>query len=152
LDRVKYEEIYATREMLEQWAVKPIIERITKSDITALRQILGQTQTLLQNVTEDTFDYQKYSEYDGIFHLSLIKICGNSYITKFYTSLNSHVQILRVLSLGALKRSQETQLEHEAILTAYEAREPQKVLLAQASHLQSSRAGVLKLLALHESV
>src|SRR5690349_16829297 len=54
LDRVKYEEIYATREMLEQWAVKPIIERITKSDITALRQILGQTQTLLQNVTEDT--------------------------------------------------------------------------------------------------
>ncbi len=152
LDRVKYEEIYATREMVEQWAVNPIIERITKTDMAALWHILEQTRALLQNVSENTFDYQKYSEYDGQFHLSLIKVCGNSYITRFYASLNSHVQILRVLSLGALKRSQETQLEHETILMAYEEREPEKVRQAQALHLQNSRTGVLKLLELHENI
>lgn len=152
LDRIKYEEIYATREMVEQWAVNPIVERITKTDITGLWQILEQTRTLLQNVTESTFDYQKYSEYDGHFHLSLIKVCGNSYIIKFYTSLNSHVQILRVLSLGALRRSQETQLEHEAILSAYEEHEPEKVRQAQALHLHNSRAGVLKLLEMYENI
>jgi DNA-binding GntR family transcriptional regulator len=94
----------------------------------------------------------KYSEADGLFHLSLIKLCGNSYVTNFYTSLNSHVQILRVLSIGALQRSQETQLEHEAILQAYEERDINKVETAQANHLEMSRAGVLRALELHESV
>jgi DNA-binding GntR family transcriptional regulator len=152
LNRAKYEEIYAARGMIEQWAASRIISRITDAEITALRQILNHTQTMLDNVTEETFDYQKYSEADGLFHLSLIKLCGNSYVTNFYTSLNSHVQILRVLSLGALQRSQETQLEHEAILQAYQDRDVNKVETAQATHLEKSRAGVLRALELHESV
>ena len=152
LDRIKYEEIYATREMIEQWSVKQIIARITDSDIAGLWQVLEQSNLLLQNVTEETFDYQKYSEYDGTFHLSLIRLSSNSFTTNFYGSLNSHVQILRVLSLGALKRSQETQIEHETILRAYEARNAKKAQAAQADHLEKSRAGVLKLLELHASV
>jgi DNA-binding GntR family transcriptional regulator len=151
LNREKYEEIYASREMIEQWAVKPIIERITDTNIDSLEALLKQTKVLLHGVTEATFDYQKYSEYDGQFHLSLILLCGNSYITNFYGSLNSHVHILRVLSLGALKRSEETQVEHEAILNAYKARDPRKAQAAQASHLQKSRYGVLKLLELHDT-
>ncbi len=152
LDRAKYEEIYAARDMVEQWAVTEIIARITKDDIAALQHILEQTHALLQNVTEDTFDYQKYSEYDGAFHLSLIRLCGNSYITSFYMSLNSHVQIMRVLSLGALQRSQETQLEHDAILSAYKAHDVKKCEAAHRIHLEKSRAGVLQLLEIHEHV
>jgi DNA-binding GntR family transcriptional regulator len=152
LDRAKYDEIYASRQMVEEWAVKPIIERITDTDIDVLAQVLDQTRVLLQNVTEETFDYQKYSELDGIFHLSLIRLCGNSYVTNFYASLNSHVQILRVLSLGALKRSEETQLEHEAILTAYKERDSRSARNAQVTHLQKSRQGVLKLLELHSTL
>lgn len=152
LNRDKYEEIYAARGMIEQWTVTRIISRISDAEITALKQILNQTRAMLQDVTEETFDYQKYSETDGFFHLSLIKLCGNSYVTSFYTSLNSHVHILRVLSLGALQRSQETQLEHEAILQAYEERDVKKAEAAQAIHLEKSRAGVLRLLERHESV
>jgi DNA-binding GntR family transcriptional regulator len=152
LDRTKYDEIYATREMIEQWAVEPIIERITDSDLDFLRQVLDSTRALLEGVTEETFDYQKYSEYDGTFHTSLIRLCGNSYITNFYLSLNSHVQILRVLSLGALKRSEETQLEHQAILNAYADRNIDKVQTAQATHLEKSRTGVIKMLEFHSSV
>ena len=152
MDRIRYEEIYAAREMIEQWAAQPIVARISDEDIAALWRILERTRLLLENVTEDTFDYQQYSEYDGTFHLSLIKLCGNSYIMNFYASMNSHVQIVRVLSLSALKRSQETQVEHENILRAYETRDVDKVRLAQSIHLENSRIGVLKTLELHENV
>ena len=152
MDRIRYEEIYSTREMIEQWAAQAIVARISDEDIATLWRLLEQTRLLLQNVTEDTFDYQRYSEYDGVFHLSLIKLSGNSYIMNFYASMNSHVQIVRVLSLAALMRSQETQIEHEDILRAYEARDIQRVRHAQAVHLERSRIGVLKTLELHENV
>ena len=152
MDRTRYEEIYAAREMIEQWAAQSIVARISDEDISALSRLLEQTRLLLENVSEDTFDYQQFSEYDGIFHLSLIKLCGNSYLMNFYASMNSHVQIVRVLSLAALKRSQETQVEHENILRAYEARDVEKVRVAQSIHLEKSRIGVLKTLQLHENI
>jgi DNA-binding GntR family transcriptional regulator len=152
MDRTRYEDIYAAREMIEQWAAKPIVERISDEDISALWGVLEQTRPLLENVSEDTFNYQRFSEYDGMFHLSLIKLCGNSYIMNFYASMNSHVQIVRVLSLAALKRSRETQIEHENILRAYEARDVEKVRLAQSIHLEKSRVGVLKTLELHANI
>jgi DNA-binding GntR family transcriptional regulator len=152
LNRHKYEEIYGAREMIEQWAAQVIIDLITDSDIAGLRKILDQTGKLLHDVTEATFDYQAYSEQDGLFHLSLIRLCGNAYIRDFYASLNSHVQILRVLSLGALKRSQETQLEHAAILDGYQARDLSAVHAAQAAHLENSRSGVLKLLEQNDNI
>ncbi|MEP7287540.1 MAG: GntR family transcriptional regulator [Chloroflexota bacterium] len=152
LDRTRYEEIYATREMIEQWAAQAIVARITDQNIAELWHVLEQTRHLLENVTEDIFDYQRYSEYDGMFHLSLIKLCGNSYIMNFYASMNSHVQIVRVLSLEALKRSQETQIEHEDILRTYERRDVEEVRMAQSIHLEKSRIGVLKTLELHKNI
>jgi len=152
MDRVRYEEIYAAREMIEQWAAQPIIERISDEDFVSLWRVLAQARILLENATEETFDYQRFSEFDGVFHLSLIQLCGNSYIMNFYASMNSHVQIVRVLSLAALKRSNETQIEHENILRAYETRDIAKVRFAQSIHLEKSRAGVLKTLELHANI
>src|SRR5450631_2355008 len=57
LDRTKYEELYSTREMIEQWAAGRIMIRITDEDIRKLWRILDETRKLIENVTEDTFDY-----------------------------------------------------------------------------------------------
>src|SRR5215468_6808667 len=61
LNRSKYEEIYSAREMIEQWAAQLILERITDEDIVMLQQILDQANAFLLGVTEETFDFQRYS-------------------------------------------------------------------------------------------
>jgi DNA-binding GntR family transcriptional regulator len=146
LDKTMFEEIFEARDMIEQWASSRIVANLRGEDVMHLRALLQETGQLLAGVTEQTFDYRRSIELDQQFHLALIHLCGNSRVIEQYSSLNSHMQIVRAYSLRALKRSQEGQVEHEAILEAFTARNVERAQAAQSHHTQRSRIGVLALL------
>ena len=119
--------------------------RVQSADIERLRVLLAQARSLLA-ATEETFQYHQFIVYDQQFHTDLVQLCKNAHISQFYASLDSHMQIARVYSLKALERSKEGQEEHEAILSAFSARDVEQARLQQKMHLERSRVGVLALL------
>lgn len=150
LDHTLFEEIFEARQMIEQWALDKAMTRITSEEIEALRQVLLASAALLVGVTDETFDYLKYTEYDVEFHLRLVQAGNNQRISEFYASLNSHLHIARTYSLRALQRSIEGQLEHEMILNAYASGDRAAAEQAQRAHMQKSHEQVLLLLAEHD--
>ena len=146
LDLATYEEVFAARSMVEQWATIPAIANLSETDIQQLKAILQNARHLLSDVTEETFQYRQFIAYDQQFHTSLVQLSQNVRVSQFYASLDSHMQIARVYSLRALERSKEGQEEHEAILAAFIARDVEQACRQQQIHLERSRGSVLRLL------
>lgn len=144
-----YEEIFEMRIMIEQWMTPKIILHISNHDVAQLRALLDSTRQILDNVTEQDFDYRSFMHCDEAFHLSLIRLCRNAHIIRSYTAMNVHIQTARAYSLRALARSREGQAEHEAILEAFAARNVEQARLAQLHHAERSRQGILALLQTH---
>ena len=144
-----YEELFEMRIMIEQWVTPTIILHISNHDVAQLRALLDATQQMLNDVTEQTFDYRSFTRCDEEFHLSLIRLCRNSHLINAYTALNMHIHTARVYSLRALTRSREGQAEHEAILAAFAARNVEQARQTQLCHAERSRQGALALLQAH---
>jgi DNA-binding GntR family transcriptional regulator len=140
------EQIYDVRIMIEQWVTPQIILHISNKDIAESQALLAHMQQLLENVTDETFDYRSFTYCDETFHLDLIRLSDNRHITNWYASLNTHIQTARAYSFRALTRSKEGHAEHEAILNAFAARDIAGARLAQLTHAERSRAGILALL------
>lgn len=146
LDKVSLEQTYEARLMLEAWVTPQSILHLRNADVMGLRQLLQKSGALLVGVNNESFDYRQYIQYDHEFHLSLVRLCGNTRLIDFYQSLNSHLQIARAYSLRALERSQEGQAEHEAILDAFADRDVERARETQRYHAQRSFEGALILL------
>lgn len=150
LSKELFGQIFEARAMVEDWAAVEVVERLEDQDVHQLRAILGEASTHLGDGTEKRFDYLGFTQCDERFHSSIIALCGNDYVIRFYSSLNSHFHIARVYLYRALERSFEGQSEHENILEAYASRNPADVVRAQRKHLQLSYEGVLSLLEKYE--
>jgi DNA-binding GntR family transcriptional regulator len=149
LDRTTLIETFEARRMIEDWIAPRSIMHLRDTDVLALRDMLAHASQLFVDVNDDTFDYRAYIEYDTEFHLSLVKLCGNSAVVNFYVSLNSHMQIARAYALRALSRSRAGHEEHRLILEAFAARDVEQAREAQRQHLESSTNGVLALIEQH---
>lgn len=141
-----FEELFEARRMVEQWAIVPIAARMSDVDRDALREILRESQALLRDADDRTFDYRRTLELDQAFHLKLMEIAGNRRILAWYRSLNAHIQVGRVYSLRALNRCRGAYKEHEALLAALEARDVRAAHAALDAHLDVSKAGLLEIL------
>ncbi len=146
LDRSMFDEIIEAREMIENWVAGPVISCVTDANLAELQAILDLAGAALDVERDADFDYLKFTDYDQQFHNHLVELCANSRIIAMYAALNSHLQIARVFSLRALKRSRESRAEHAAILAAYKARDEKAAIEAQLAHIEQSRAGIHALL------
>jgi DNA-binding GntR family transcriptional regulator len=147
-----FEEIYDARIMIEQWVTPQIIMHISNRNIADFQALLGHAQQLLENVTNEAFDYLEFTRIDEQFHLELIRLSKNRRITNWYATLNTHIQTARAYSLRALERSREGQEEHECILAAFAARDVEGARQAQLLHAERSRQGILRLLEIHGEI
>lgn len=147
-----FEEIYDVRIMIEQWVTPKIILHISNRDIADFQALLGSAQQLLENVTDEAFDYLEFTRIDEQFHLELIRLSKNQRIVDWYATLNTHIQTARAYSLRALARSKEGQEEHEAVLAAFAARDVEGARQAQLIHAERSRQGILRFLELYGEI
>jgi GntR family transcriptional regulator, rspAB operon transcriptional repressor len=146
LSPIDFDDLYAARLMVEQWAMDPIAASIKDSDIEQLKVLLLESKSLLKDVNDETFDYRRFLELDQDFHVNLMGLCNNRRILDWYRSLNAHIQVGRVYSLRALKRCKGAQAEHEKILAALEARDAGRAREAVKEHLSVSQNGILGIL------
>ncbi len=109
-------EIYEIREVLEPHALKAAIPHVTEEHHALLRRILSDARQAI-----DDGELSTLSRLNRLYHVELIKPCGNSRIVGFLHRLQDQLRVMAVRTwLQAASYHREAD-QHEAILAAAEA-------------------------------
>lgn len=128
-------ELMQARVVLESAVVTLAAARVTKAG-------LQRVEDALKSMREDHVNGRKPVESDRRFHLSIAEMCGNSVLVGMVGALfdGRHSPISSRMS-GRIESTHTWQSalgEHQAILHALEARNPQAAAAAMCSHLLAS--------------
>ena len=119
------------RKALEETTARLAAERATASQILALRSILER-----QREAENAGNNDAFHHADEAFHATIAEIAKYPGIWKLIQQVKVHVDRYRRLTLPQTGRMTQVIAEHEAILTAIEARDPSGAGAAMARHLE----------------
>ena len=120
------------RKALEETTARLAAERATSSQILALRSILERQREASAAGDSDTFH-----QADELFHATVADVAGHPGIWKFIQQVKVHVDRYRRLTLPQQGRIPKVIAEHEAVLAAIEAHDPERARQAMEAHLES---------------
>jgi DNA-binding GntR family transcriptional regulator len=119
------------RKALEETTARLAAERATASQILALRAILER-----QREANTAGDSDEFHQADEAFHATIAEIARHPGIWKLIQQVKVHVDRYRRLTLPQVGRIAQVITEHEAILSAIEARDPSAAGIAMDHHLE----------------
>ena len=120
------------RKALEETTARLAAERATSSQILTLCSVLER-----QREANAARDSSAFHQADEMFHAAIADVAGYPGIWKFIQQVKVHVDRYRLLTLPQHGRIVKVIGEHEAILTAIEAHDPERARQAMESHLES---------------
>ncbi len=120
------------RKALEETTARMAAERATSSQILALRSVLERQREACAAGDSETFH-----QADELFHATVADVAGYPGIWKFIQQVKVHVDRYRRLTLPQQGRISKVIAEHEAVLTAIEAHDPERARRAMEAHLES---------------
>src|SRR5256885_4530115 len=120
------------RKALEETTARLAAERATSSQILALRAVLER-----QREASAAKDSSAFHQADEMFHAAVADVAGYPGIWKFIQQVKVHVDRYRRLTLPQRGRIAKVIVEHEAVLTAIEAHDPERARPAMEIHLES---------------
>jgi GntR family transcriptional regulator, rspAB operon transcriptional repressor len=120
------------RKALEETTARLAAERATSSQILTLHSVLER-----QREANAARDSDGFHQADELFHATIANVAGYPGIWKFIQQVKVHVDRYRLLTLPQLGRIAKVIGEHEAVLTAIEAHDPEGARQAMESHLES---------------
>lgn len=120
------------RKALEETTARLAAERATSSQILALRSVLER-----QREARAAGDSETFHQADDLFHATVADVAGYPGIWKFIQQVKVHVDRYRRLTLPQQGRIPKVIIEHEAVLTAIEAHDPEQARRAMEAHLES---------------
>ena len=120
------------RKALEETTARMAAERATSSQILALRAVLERQREASAAKDSDTFH-----QADELFHATIADVAGYPGIWKFIQQAKVHVDRYRRLTLPQHGRIAFVITEHEAVLRAIEAHDPDGAKRAMETHLES---------------
>jgi DNA-binding GntR family transcriptional regulator len=124
------------RVILETAAVETITAGLTNEQLSMFTGLYGKMISVRVG-ENDVASYKAYMEHDSEFHLLFFQILGNQRLLNIYRNLNAHIQIVRFRLLDWRGKNVTTDQEHEMILEALRARNPEKAKEAVRQHLLS---------------
>lgn len=119
------------RKALEETTARLAAERATSSQILVLRSILAR-----QREAEAAGDRDAFHQADESFHGTIADVAGYPGIWRLIQQVKVHVDRYRRLTLPQAGRIGRTITEHEAILGAIEAHDPDRARAAMETHLE----------------
>ncbi len=127
-------EIYDCRIALERTAVRLFVDQASNKDMNILRDLF---KPFLEGEIND-FEYQKA---DAEFHDYMIRNSGNSFLHRIFQQSNL---LVCIDTLGLLRPSKETLIEHMKIIDALEKRDVDLAESLIISHLDITKQLILK--------
>jgi len=120
------------RKALEETTARMAAERATSSQILALQSILEQ-----QREATAVGDNSAFHQADETFHAMVADVAGYPGIWKYIQQVKVHVDRYRRLTLPQRGRMPKVIAEHEAVLNAIEAHDPEGARRAMETHLEN---------------
>jgi len=118
------------RKALEETTARLAAERATTSQILQLRSILER-----QREADEAGDRAAFHRADELFHATIADVARHPGIWTLILHVKVHVDRYRQLTLPVSGRMTQVIAEHEPILAAIEARDPQRAGMAMERHL-----------------
>ncbi|MBY0373797.1 MAG: GntR family transcriptional regulator [Bryobacteraceae bacterium] len=138
-------ETFAIRRALECLAIEEAATALTNEELTHLRDLFERLRRPL-----DSDEAKKQHELDNAeFHLTILRAARNRKLLEMYQALNAHIRIARIHAGETTweKRLQQEQREHQAILRALTARDPERAVAAMRDHIDRSGESMLRSIA-----
>ncbi len=128
------------REALEGLVVRLATENMDQDLIDRLRHCLKEI-----SATDKRDDrLLKYTPADVEFHALLLEACDNDLLVSMMETVNAHLQMVRLRTVGLPGRPEQTVREHYKILEAIEQENPTHAEKSMRKHVESVRKDVEK--------
>ncbi|MBI3049420.1 MAG: GntR family transcriptional regulator [Acidobacteria bacterium] len=138
LDADTIRDMYAVRAILERLVAKTLAERKTL-DITALRKVIvaGRRATAQG-------DYSRLIDLDVKFHTQLYEAFGNRALLEIMHGVWTHIRRIMAMMLRLVEYRSRLWDEHDAILSAIEAGDPDRAGALAEGHINNVAAIVIR--------
>lgn len=124
-------EIYVAREALEGMVARLAAERITERQLASLRTSLDQQRDCVKKG-----DSERYTAAAMEFHRQIVKIAKNHTLERLLDSVYARMQAMRLQTKYFPTRLPETCDDHERLLKAFAARDPDAAEREARRHIQ----------------
>jgi DNA-binding GntR family transcriptional regulator len=136
-------ESFEVRCVFEVYAVGLAAQWIREDELETLKNLLKELQGL--SAAEDwSAIYPRYLKTDHLFHHQLIVISRNKRLLQAFERENVHAQMARIRYQHPEGELGLVQAEHERILAALIAHDPEAAKKAMEAHLQRARRSLMK--------
>ena len=128
-------EVLEIREVLEGLVTRLAAIHMDQKTLSQLTKCLEKIRSIPD---EDRF-LMKYTQSDILFHSILLEACRNSMLENMMTTVNIHLQIIRLRTVILPGRAKKTVEEHYEILKAIETGDEVKAETEMRKHVASVR-------------
>ena len=127
-------EIYELREVLEPFALRRAVPRLTDGDRRSLRDLLDKAQAAAEGG-----DRRELSRLNCAFHSSLVARCRNEKVIEILAHLQNQVRVMSLRFWNVRATHLREAEQHEAILTAVEAGQADRAAELLGEHISEFR-------------
>lgn len=127
-------EIYELRELLEPFALRRAVPRLTDGDRRSLRALLDKAQAAAEGG-----DRRELPRLNRAFHSSLVARCRNEKVIEILAHLQNQVRVMSMRLWNVRATHLREAEQHEAILTAVEAGQADRAAELLGEHISEFR-------------
>lgn len=138
--RKQFEDLYAFRLLLEPEAARKATQNLTPDMLRQLEHAAADMGNGDAPVDRNT-RYSRFARADAHFHDDIMRIAGNEIIRSTLFNQHVHLHIFRLMFHTRV--TQEALEEHEALLAAFRAGDPEAAYKAMYIHIERSRDRLL---------
>ena len=139
ITRRRFDELYELRLLLEPDGAAKAAASIDEEKLAVLQQAAGIMGN--REGTDERLRYSTFARQDAIFHDRIMEFAGNELIRQTLSFQHTHFHIFRLMFHSRV--TEEALDEHEAILAAFAAHDPDAAGRAMRSHIEHSRDRLL---------
>jgi len=136
-------ESFEVRCVLEVYAVGLAAQWIREEELENLKNLLKELRELTEEQDLSAI-YPRYLKIDHLFHYQITVISGNNRLLQAFERENVHAQMARIRYRHPEGELDLVQKEHERILAALIAHDPETACKAMEAHLQRARRSLME--------
>lgn len=145
IGRDQAEQLFALRQVLEDFAAEEAVKNITADQLKALRRLLQEMQVYSSDHSDIIRSAAGFVRANVAFHSLIVAAAGNPYLLRLYSQLQMHLQIVTYLVQRGFdpKAAERRQKEHELISRALTARNAKLLKKALRAHSETTETVIL---------
>lgn len=142
LTHTTYHQLFATRELLETYAVSNA--QPTDPELGTLRELQAQMAGLKPST--DYAMYRRFNQLDHAFHRQVVMLARNPYLTDAWSNLHFHLQMSRLYVGEGVIDHEDAAREHAQIVDALQERRLGQAAEALRAHIEGAEHRLIYLL------